>query len=151
MGYWSKDHQRFYVAGCTFFALMGLYALLSLVLMVAEATEQILGGMEPGEFVVEADSADTGGYLLFRTKALDPDSVYFFPRHERWDAYIMGGNATTWATCTGMTGWVPTRSTETPGYIALEHRGLERYGVVFVYFDTSWAWDGSYDYIIKQQ
>lgn len=116
-----------------------------------QADTHILAGMGPGEFVVEVDSLDASGMLVYSVRELSPDSVYFFPRYARWDAYIMGGNATGWASCYGMTGWMPTRSTETPGYIALEHRGIERYGVVFVYFDTSWVWTGHYDYIIKQQ
>ena len=131
--------------------------LLTLLLMGAAApahsdTIHILGGESTGEWAVSADSADVGGYLIFRHMALDPDSLYFFPRKDaNWDAYIIGGNATTWASCYGMTGWAFIRSTETPGYIALEYRGRERYGVAFVYFDSLWSWDGTYDLIIKQQ
>ena len=127
---------------------------LALVMCVSplNADTHILGGMEPGEFAVTTEHAsEESGYLLFKVKELDPDSVYFFPRKPRWWAYIVGGNATTWATCYGMSGWMPLRSTETPGYIALEHRGVERYGVTFVYQDSLWNWDGTYDFIVKQE
>ena len=108
-------------------------------------------GMGPGEFVVVMDSLDASGALIFKVRELSPDSVYFFPRRDLWDAYIMGGNATTWASCYGLTGWNPVRSIDTPGYIALEYRGWERYAVTFVYFNIDGTWDGTYDLIVKQE